>query len=60
MSLESEMCNFVDDNAIFARGSTMQEILIKLEIDLGLLLDWFSKNGTVANPEINSRLCSNV
>ena len=25
--------------------------MIKLENDLGLLLDWFSKNGMIANPE---------
>ena len=51
MSLESEICNFADDNTIFACGNTIQEILIKLENDLGLLLDWFSKNGMIANPE---------
>ena len=44
MSLESEICNFADDNTIFACGNTIQEIVIKLENDLGLLLDWFSKN----------------
>ena len=51
MSLESEICNFADDNTIFACGNTIQEIVIKLENDLGLLLDWFSKNGMIANPE---------
>ena len=43
MSLESEICNFADDSTIFACGNDMQEIVIKLENDLGLLLDWFSK-----------------
>ena len=42
MNLESEICNFADD---------IQEIVIKLENDPGLLLDWFSKNGMIANPE---------
>lgn len=51
MNLESEICNFADDNTIFACGNTIQEIVIKLENDLGLLLDWFSKNGMIANPE---------
>ena len=37
MSLESEICNFADDNTIFACGNTTQEIVIKLENDLGLL-----------------------
>ena len=43
VGLESEICNFADDNIIFACGSNIQEIVIKLENDLGLLLDWFSK-----------------
>ena len=51
MSLESEICNFADDNAIFACGNTIKEIVIKLENDLGRLLVWFSKNGMIANPE---------
>ena len=34
MSLESEICNFPDDNTIFTCGNTIQEIVIKLEIDL--------------------------
>ena len=38
-------------NTIFAFGNNMQEIVIELENDLGLLLDWFSKNGMMANPE---------
>ena len=51
MSLESEICNFADDNTIFACGNAIQEIVIKLENDLGRLLVWFSKNGMIANPE---------
>ena len=51
ISLKSEICNFADDNTIFACGNTIQEIVIKLENDLGLLLDWFAKNGMIANPE---------
>ena len=51
MNLESEICNFADDNTIFACGNDIREIVIKLENDVGLLLDWFSKNGVIANPE---------
>ena len=43
MSLSSEICNFADDNTIFACGNTIQEIVIKLENDLGLPLDWLAK-----------------
>ena len=51
MSLESEICNFANDDTIFACGNDIQEIVIKLENDNGLLLDWFSKNGLIANAE---------
>ena len=33
MRLESEICNFADDNTIFACGNTIQDIVIKLEND---------------------------
>ena len=51
MNLESEICNFADDNTIIACGNNIQEIVIKLENDLGLLLDCFSETGMIANPE---------
>lgn len=44
MNLKSEICNFADDRTIFACGNAIPEIVIKLENDLGLLLDWLSKN----------------
>ena len=59
VSLNSEICNVADDNTIFACGNTIQEIVIKLENDLGLLLDWFAKNGMIAILK-NSRSCSLV
>ena len=51
MGLEPEICNFADDITIFAYGDNVQEIVIKLENDLGLLLDLFSKIGMIANLE---------
>ena len=51
IDLESEICNFADDNTIFTRGNNLEEVIIKLEDDLCTTLKWFSENGMVANPE---------
>ena len=51
MDLESEICNFADNDTIFTRVNNLEEVIIKLEYDLGTTLKWLSKNGMVANPE---------
>ena len=49
MKLNSEICNFADDNTIYLCGKDLNEIVTNLEIDLSRLLKWFAKNGMVAN-----------
>ena len=51
IDLESEICNFADDNTIFTRGNNLEEVIIKLEDDLCTTLKWYFENGMVANPE---------
>ena len=51
MTLESEICNFADDNTMFACGNTIQEIVIKFKTALDRQLVWFSKQGMIVNPE---------
>ena len=51
IDLESEVCNFADDNIIFARGKNLEEVIIKLEDDLYTTIKWLSENGMVANPK---------
>ena len=51
IDLESEICNFADDNILFTRGNNLEEVISKLEDDLGTTLKWLSENGMVANPE---------
>ena len=51
VDLESEICNFADDNTIFTRVNNLEKAIVKLEDDLCTTLKWFSKNGMVANPE---------
>ena len=46
LDLESEICNFADNNTIFTRGNDLEEVIVKLEDDL--------RNGF----QKNSSLCS--
>ena len=57
MRLDSEICNFADDNTIYSCGIDLHEIVTNLESDLSRLLELFTNNGMVANPK-NSSLCS--
>ena len=49
ISLDSEICNFADDNTIFSCGNELHEIVTALENDLSILLEWFKCNGMVVN-----------
>ena len=51
MRLDSEICNFADDNTIYSCGLDLHEIVTNLESDLSRLLEWFTNNGMVANPK---------
>ena len=51
IDLKSEICNFADDNTIFTRSETLEEVINSLENDLSSALQWFAENGMVANPE---------
>ena len=44
------MCNFADDTTIYACGTSIDAVTIKLKYDLQKLLDWFKNNGMCANP----------
>ena len=51
MRLDSDICNFADDNTIYSCGIDLHEIVTNLESDLSRLLEWFTNNGMVANPK---------
>ena len=51
ISLDSEICNFADDNTIFSCGNELHKIATVLENDLSILLEWFTCNGMVVNPK---------
>ena len=46
----SEICNFADDNTIYALSHDVESMIAKLEIDLYNILKWFDSNFMVANP----------
>ena len=46
----SKVCNFADDNTLYATSKNLSEVLASLELDLGITLDWFETNLMVANP----------
>ena len=50
ISLDSELCNFADDNTMFACENDLHQIATVLENDLSKLLEWFTCNGMVVNP----------
>ena len=47
---EAELCNFADDNTLFAIAKTLAEVILKLNIEIQDILHWFKINGLVANP----------
>ena len=49
MRLDSDICNFADENTIYSCGIHLHEIVTNLESDLSRLLEWFTNNGMVAN-----------
>ena len=47
---ETEICNFADDNTLFACDSTVEKVLSSLNNDLNIINDWLINNSLVANP----------
>ena len=46
----SEICNFADDNTIYALSHCAEAMIAKLEIDFYNTPKWFDSNSIVANP----------
>ena len=47
---DSEVCNFADDNTIYAFDDSVETILRLLNGDINNALQWFKYNQMVANP----------
>ena len=48
---QESICNFADDNTLYACGSNITDIIHRLNNDLVSVIEWFSSNGMVANPD---------
>ena len=47
---ETEICNFADDNTLFACDTSVGSVISRLKNDLDVLNHWFTDNSMVANP----------
>ena len=47
----TNICNFADDNTLYACGTSMETIISNLSSDLSIVLVWFKENMLVANPK---------
>ena len=50
-NLESDICNFADDNTLYARDSSIDNVLLRLNSDIPRVMDWFRSNEMVVNPD---------
>ena len=48
--LEAEICNFADDNTIYACEDSFDNVAIRLNNDIKRVIEWFKVNSLVANP----------
>ena len=47
----SHVCNFADDNTVYACDKDVESVAMRLEDDISRALDWFKDNRMVANPK---------
>ena len=47
----SHVCNFADDNTVYACDKDVESVAMRLEDDISGALDWFKDNRMVANPK---------
>ena len=46
---KTEICNFADDNTLYACDSSLEKVINKLKADLANITKWFDNNSLVAN-----------
>ena len=47
----SHVCNFADNNTVFACGKIAEEVIACLEFDIENAISWFRENNMVANTD---------
>ena len=48
--IETELCNFADDNTIYTCDKDIDNVYLRLKNDCAHIIKWFSNNSMVANP----------
>ena len=51
LNLESEICNFADDNTLYACDNSIDSVVSKMNLDVSRVLNWFRSNEMVVNPD---------
>ena len=49
-SREAEICNFADDNTLFASAESLDQVICILQREVHNVIHWFNINSLVANP----------
>ena len=50
-SKKSDICNFADDNTLYACDKSFDNVLSRLNFDLEIVIKWFKFNSMIANPD---------
>ena len=48
---ETDICNFADDNTIYACDKNIEIVISRLKNDIKRVVDWYNANSMVANPD---------
>ena len=48
---KTDLCNFADDNTLYACDSSLKNVLLRLQKDTKIDVEWFSNNSMVASPD---------
>ena len=51
LNLESDICNFADNNTLSTCDSSIDSVVTKLSSDIPRVLNWFRSNEMVMNPD---------
>ena len=47
---KTDICNFADDNTIYSRPKSVNDVIENLQSNLKIALKWFKDNQMMANP----------
>ena len=54
----TELASYADDNTVYAIGTNIEELIVKIQNASNTLFQWFSDNQMKSNPEKCIFICS--